>query len=172
MKEFEISRVHKMLLRRLNEISHNSKGFTIAELMTAVAIISIMGAIAFPTFLTFQPTMRLNGGAREVLSKLMWARAEAVEQNTKYVVSFPSTSTILIYNDVNSNNSLDGGEWSQTINIQQDYSDVTVAISNGGANPRFTSGGTADSGTTEITVSNLSGSKTVQVLATGSVRIL
>lgn len=159
-----------MFLQRLHKSCRDSAGFTLAEVMTALVVIAIMSAIAVPSFMSFQPGMRLNGGAREVLGKLSWARAQAVEDNSRFVVSFPSSSTMLIYNDANANSSLDTGEWSQTIDIQLNYHDVTIAVS--GTTPTFNSRGTAESGTTNITVTNPSGSKTVRVLATGSVRIL
>ncbi len=66
----------------------NSRGFSIAELMTVVSVIGILTAIGIPSFLSFQPSMRLNGAAREVLGKLMWARAYAVQNNNTSVVTF------------------------------------------------------------------------------------
>jgi len=44
------------------------------ELMVTLALFVVMAAIAVPNHLSAQPGLRLNGGAREVLGQLMWAR--------------------------------------------------------------------------------------------------
>jgi prepilin-type N-terminal cleavage/methylation domain-containing protein len=144
------------------------RGFTLGEMLAVVSIITIVSAIGVPSFLAFQPGFRLNGGGREILSKLMWARAEAVEKNSTYVVTFPDNHSLQIFNDTNLNGSWDTGEWTQTIDIQTDYSDVTFSAS--GSNPTFNGRGTA-SGSTIITISNSSGTKTVTVSPTGNVKI-
>ena len=59
-----------MLFHRLHKGIRNSAGFTLAEVMTALVVIAIMSAIAVPSFMSFQPGMRLNGGAREVHGEL------------------------------------------------------------------------------------------------------
>jgi hypothetical protein len=98
------------------------------------------------------------------------ARAQAVEVNTRYVVSFPDNRTLLIFNDANLNDTADAGERSETINLQVDYSDVTFTVS--GNNPKFNGRGTTvNTGTTTITLANSSGTKQVSVTATGKVKI-
>jgi type IV fimbrial biogenesis protein FimT len=137
--------------------------------MLAVAgVISVMMAIAVPNYVSLQPGMRLNGATREVLGKLMWARAKSVEQNNSYVVTFPDDHSITILDDKNGNSVADAGEWTETINLQTYYSDVTLSKS--GADPTFNSRGTAG-GSTTLTISNTSGSKTVTVNPTGNVKI-
>ena len=71
-----------MVLRKFRRVVLDVKGFTIAEMMAAVGVIAIVMAVAVPSYQAIQPGMRLNGAAREVLGKLMWARAKAVEQNS------------------------------------------------------------------------------------------
>jgi type IV fimbrial biogenesis protein FimT len=129
-----------------------------AELMATLALFAVMAAIAVPSFLSMQPGLRLNGAAREVLGKLMWARSKAVEQNSAYAVTFPTDHTLLITS----------GAWSQTIDLQTDYSGITLSKS--GSDPTFNGRGTA-SGSTTITLTNSSGSKVVDVTATGNVKI-
>jgi len=146
----------------------NKKGFTVVEMMVAMGIFAIMTAIAVPSYLSTQPGLRLNGAAREVLGKLMWARAKAVELNTTYTVTFPTSSTFQIFNDANGNGSADAGEWNQTIDIQTDYPGITFSKS--GSDPIFNGRGTA-SGSTTITVSNGGSTRTVTVSATGNVRV-
>ena len=129
-----------------------------AELMATLALFSIVAAIAVPSFLSAQPGLRLNGAAREVLGKLMWTRSKAVVQNSTYVVTFPNDHTLQITS----------GAWSQTIDLQTDYSGITLSKS--GSDPTFNGRGTA-AGITTITISNGSSSKTVTVSATGNVKI-
>lgn len=66
----------------------NQNGFTIIELVVTLAIFGIMLAIALPSFLSYLPTMRLKGAARDISSTLQSARMEAVSRNTNCNVSF------------------------------------------------------------------------------------
>ena len=136
----------------------DDQGFTLSEMMATLAVFAIVAAIAVPSYLSMQPGLRLNGAAREVLGKLMWARSKAVEQNSAYAVTFPTDHTLLITSDA----------WSQTIDLQTDYSGITLSKS--GSDPTFNGRGTA-SGSTTITLTNSSGSKVVDVTATGNVKI-
>jgi len=154
--------------RKVSKLLSDTQGFTLGEVLAVVSIITIVTAIGMPTFLAFQPGFRLNGGTREILGKLMWARAEAVEENSTYVVTFPNNHSMQIFKDDNLNGSWDTGEWTQTIDVQSEYSDITLSVS--GSNPTFNGRGTAN-GSTTITVTNSSGSKTVIVSPTGNVKI-
>ena len=135
----------------------DDRGFSLAEVLTAVTIFAILAAIAVPQFIAFQPSNRLNGAARQIYSELMWARSKAVNENSSYVVTFPTNQTMLI-----------SGATSKTVNIQNEYSDVTVSST--ASTITFTSRGTADVGPT-ITLTNTSGTKTVTVRITGTVNI-
>ena len=156
-----------MILRKFRRVVLDVKGFTIAEMMAAVGVIAVIMAVAVPNYQAIQPGMRLNGAAREVLGKLMWARAKAVEQNSTYAVNFPTNHTVQIFSDANGNNAVDAGEWSQTIDIQTDYTGVT--LSSNISTVSFSSRGTGVAAT--ITITNTTGSKTVTVVATGNVKI-
>jgi type IV fimbrial biogenesis protein FimT len=158
-----------MNYKELRRIMGNSGGFSIAELMTVVSVIGILTAIGIPSFLSFQPSMRLNGAAREVLGQLMLARASAVQNNNTSVVTFLTDHSFQIFNDSNGNGSADGGE-TITVDLQTDYSDVTFTISGSSSTPVFNGRGTASTDTT-VTMSNSSGSKTVEVRPTGHVKI-
>ena len=158
-----------MTLQELKRILSNNKGFTIAEMMAVAGVISVVMAIAVPNYLSFQPGMRLNGAAREVLGKLMWARAEAVENNNTSIVTFLTDHTFQVFNDANGNGSVDANE-TITIDLQTDYPDVVFTVSGSSSTPTFNGRGTASSDTT-VTITNSSGSKTVTVSPTGNVKI-
>jgi type IV fimbrial biogenesis protein FimT len=159
-----------MLQRKDKSIFRDNRAFSLAEVLVATAIMSIMTAIAVPTFVSMQPGLRLNGASREVFGKLMWARAQAVEENITYSVVFPNNHTIQIIRDANANGSADTGESIQTNDIQTDYPDCTFSVTSGDSTPNFHGRGTTD-GQSVITVSNSAGTRVVTILATGSVKI-
>jgi type IV fimbrial biogenesis protein FimT len=158
---------NQMKSPQFTRILRESKGFTLGELMAAIGVIGIVCSIGIPSYLSVQPGMRLNGAAREVLGKFMWARAKAVEQNNQYVVTFPTNHTVELLDDKNNNGTADAGESTQTFDIQTDYSDVTLSSTL--STVTFTSRGTGVAAI--ITITNATGSKTVTVSATGNVKI-
>lgn len=150
---------------------HPEKGFTLIELMIVIALMAILAAIAFPNFREFMVQRRLNGAARQVMSDLMHARMQAVSQNNRFSVTFPSNHVYIILDDDNNNGIADAGEATQTRNIQTDdenaYFDVTL---NSTASPiTFFPRGNASTGT--VTVTNSAGSKNVSIAITGRVMI-
>jgi len=157
-----------MSLCRAPSAFRNNRGFSLAELITAVGVFSILAMIGVPRYWAAQPGLRLNGGARQVLGKLMWMRSQAVEENTTYVAIFPTNHSLKVFNDTNANGIADLLEWTETMDIWINYPDVQLTWS--GNNPAFNGRGTAD-GNTIITLSNASGSKTVTMNRTGNVRI-
>jgi len=146
-----------MVIRRCRQLVNNSGGFSIAELLTAVAVFGILAATAVPQFVAFRPKNRLNGATRQVYSQLMWARSKAVTENGSYVVTFPTNQTMLI-----------SGSTTRTVNIQSDYTDVTLSSS--ASTITFSSRGTSDVAPT-ITLTNSGGTKTVTLRITGSATI-
>lgn len=125
--------------------------------MVAATIFAILAAVAVPQFIAFRPVSRLNGAARQIYSELMWARSKAVNENSSYVVTFPTSQTMLI-----------SGSTTKTVDLQADYSDVTLSSS--ASTITFTSRGTADVAPT-ITLTNSGGTKTVTVRITGAASI-
>jgi type IV fimbrial biogenesis protein FimT len=146
----------------------DNRGFTVAEVITAIGVFAIVMSIAVPNYVALQPARRLNGAARDVLVQLMWARLKAVQENNRFVVSLPNNHTLQILDDDNNNGAADAGETTRTINIQTDYPDVTLSKS--GGDPTFFPRGTTG-GSTTFTVTNSSGSKTITVSVTGNVKL-
>ena len=132
-------------------------GFTLIELLVAMVVFSFLAMIAVPQFIAFQPQSRLNGAARQIYSELMWARSKAVNDNTDYVVTFPTNQTMQI-----------AGSTTKVINIQTEYSDVTLTSS--ASTVTFSARGTA-SATPTITLTNSGGTKTVSLRITGTASI-
>jgi len=146
-------------------------GFTLIEMMIVIAILGIFAGIAMPNFLSYLPKHRLNGAARQGMGDLMWARMQAVSQNNEFKVFFDPNNNreYQILDDDNNNGTIDAGEWTQTKDIQQEYSNVT--FSNVTADPIFYPRGTASGAT--ITLSNpaVSADVNVAIAMTGRVKI-
>ena len=149
--------VYAMFNRESRNLAGDRRAFTLAEILIAVAVFGILAATAVPQFIAFRPKSRLNGAARQVYSELMWARSKAVNENSAYVVTFPTNQTIQIT-----------GSTTKTISIQSEYSDVTLTSS--ASTITFSSRGTADVAPT-ITLTNSGGTKTVTVRITGTASI-
>lgn len=146
-----------MFTHRYKRLLTDCRGFSLAEILVAIAIFAIVAVIAAPQFVAFRPKNRLNGAARQIYSELMWARSKAVNNNSSYVVTFPTNQTMQI-----------AGSTAKTVNIQTEYSDVT--LSSTAATITFSSRGTTDVAPT-ITLTNSGGTKSVTIRITGTASI-
>jgi prepilin-type N-terminal cleavage/methylation domain-containing protein len=65
-----------------------ARGFTLIELMTAVAVLAILAVLAAPSFKDFIERYRLRGAVDDAISLISNARAEAVKTDRDVSVSF------------------------------------------------------------------------------------
>lgn len=65
-----------------------TEGFTLLELMVAVAVLSLLTALTTPYFLDWRRSARHKAAARAVASVLREARSRAVTNNVEYEVEF------------------------------------------------------------------------------------
>ncbi|MBN1662475.1 MAG: GspH/FimT family protein [Deltaproteobacteria bacterium] len=152
-----------------------SKGFTLAEVIIAMAIMAILAAIAAPNYRTYMANQRLKGAARQVMSDLMNARMMAVSKNQRVKVHFsinnatsPDNHTYRIWNDANNDGTVADNEGDNILrDIHPDYYDVT--FSGTPDNPVFDPRGTASTGSIIVTSSR--GSKYICISSAGRVRI-
>lgn len=62
------------------------KGFTVVELAVTIAVMSILLALAIPSFQSVLNSNRLTGNANEMVSTLQSARMESVRRNVDVVI--------------------------------------------------------------------------------------
>ena len=145
----------------------SERGFTVVELLTVIAIMLVITAIATPSFYYWLPTYRLSAGARQIAADLQLARMKAISQNTKYRLSFTAPNTYEMQKD--------DAPWA----VAPGHGSVTlpegITVTNGTPfnTSEFQSRGTADTGVgiDEITVTNDDASKAVCIEIVGRVHI-
>jgi type IV fimbrial biogenesis protein FimT len=85
-------------------------GFTLIEMMVALAIGSIMTAMVAPNLSGMREGYRLRAATLSVFSDLQRARSEAVKRNNNYRVSLLSATTYRLHDDADSDGVIDVGE--------------------------------------------------------------
>ena len=66
----------------------NHRGFTLIELMVAMAIVAIMSAIAFPFFGDFLDNRNLKSAARDLAGDIFQLKEQAIAEDRLYQISF------------------------------------------------------------------------------------
>jgi len=145
-------------------------GFTLIEMMVVIAVLAIIASIAIPAFMTLLPGMRLNGAARQVMGDLMAARMKAVKENNNFRVHYLSAYTYQIIDDDDNSGSANGGEWTVTKDIRDNYPDG-VRFYHSTNNVIFYPRGNASPATLYLETSDGSEKKAVIVNFTGRTKI-
>jgi len=125
----------------------DNKGFTLLELMVAVAVITIVSGLAIPEFTRWVEKQRLAGDARHVYGLFQEARSQAILTGNSVVVSFTTgkgeSGTYLALIDKNGNESQDNGE-------------ATVATGHVSSNTTITASSFDPNGTGKLTATHTS----------------
>lgn len=69
----------------------SGRGFTLIELIVAMAVLGILAAVAAPAIGEYLATQRLKGAAEELQTDLQFARMESVQRNAPVTVTLAST---------------------------------------------------------------------------------
>jgi prepilin-type N-terminal cleavage/methylation domain-containing protein len=145
---------------------YTSQGFSVVEVVIAVAVVSILAGIAGATFITQIPNYRLNGATRQVAWELMAARMQAIREKHAITVTFMDDHTYTIWKDTNNDGDIDTGEVT-TKDIWDDYHDTSLTSTQ---NPTFDVTGKITN-PPSITVTNSSGIKSITVSIAGMVKV-
>ena len=152
-----------MSLTGAQQTLFRDSGFTLLDLITALALFGILTAIAVPNWASQLPTYRLNGAARQVQSELHGIKSQAIAGNADFRIVFLSSNSYKIERK-------EGAEYKPTGEQRRLPDGITFA--GGTADPiRFSPRGTADSRTLKLCNGKHEGKEIILSGSTGRVRV-
>jgi Tfp pilus assembly protein FimT len=156
-------------------VSHkNCKGTSMMELMTICVLISILSALAIPSWMKYLPKMRTQAALRSVVATLRQARSQSISEKKRYGVFFDASNKrfVLFLDTFNpGGGTYDSGD-STVISTAFGQSVAFGSTTLTGSTVVFDMNGAASqSGTVTITTSDASRSYTIDILAaTGRIK--
>jgi len=115
----------------LRNLRHDTRGFTLTEIMVTLVVFSIVMAISFPMLAEANRNHQLLSAASRIESALMRARSTAVTQQTPVRVSFNgATNTLLLAQDTNRDGNFDTQMRTIIINGNILFANITFAGGN------------------------------------------
>ncbi len=90
---------------------HGQKGFTLVELMIAVAIVGILLTQAVPSFSAWIQNAQIRNSAEAILNGLQLARAQAVQRNASVELALIAAGTDPVAANVGAAASVSGSNW-------------------------------------------------------------
>jgi type IV fimbrial biogenesis protein FimT len=93
------------------KVMHKNSGFTLMELMTTIAIIAVLAAIAIPNMIGWRSGTKLQGAVENLRGDLQWAKLKAVQENGTVTVLFlPGGTSYEVFMDNANAGVRDAGE--------------------------------------------------------------
>ena len=144
-------------------------GFSLIELMTAMAILTVLVLISAPSAMEWMDNAKLSSSTRDVLSLIQESRMHAIKENSKAKIEFyDGTNTFLVKK---MNRRKDEVEWKETKHELPAGMTLVASFSYGRDTLTFNSKGLPDSiGNIQITNSRGTTFK-ISVNIVGSTRI-
>ncbi|MBC2733621.1 MAG: prepilin-type N-terminal cleavage/methylation domain-containing protein [Desulfobacteraceae bacterium] len=88
----------------------SNKGFTLLELMVAIAIVAVMATITIPGWLSWRDSAKARGAANSLKADFERAKLRAVRENSNVCVLFTGNTAYQIFTDPNEDSILGAGE--------------------------------------------------------------
>ncbi len=128
--------------RPIRRSPRTARGFSLMELLTAIAIVAIVSSIAVPGLLTMVRNSRLSAVSNDLLASLQNARTESVKRQTQTVVCWAADTTAttptcsygagaawIVFQDTNGNWQHDANE---PLLERHDALDATLSVKTAG----------------------------------------
>jgi prepilin-type N-terminal cleavage/methylation domain-containing protein len=147
-----------------------NKGFTLLEMMVAIAITAIVSAIAIPNFISVAAGTRIRSASRELCSTLQQARLNAIRMNTRWAVQYGAANYQAI--DCGPDNTCGTGD--DVVKIPTSIPPgVTMSRDFAGNQTVFNADGTSTSAIiTKTTLTNTKGTSDITVAPSGRIIII
>ena len=171
-----------MSVKIMKKISRNNRGFTLVELVVAIAVLGVVTAVTVPSFNAFLPIYRVKSAGRDLYSNFQKIRMAAVKENQTIVFAFnprPANNyTIFVDNGdgggIANNFTLDGSERLLGNYRMPESIDIVSANFSGAQEAGFNGRGESTGGRTgNIVIQNKhSRTVTLNLSVTGSAKLL
>jgi Tfp pilus assembly protein PilE len=132
-------------------------GVTFAELITTLAIFSILLGIGYPMVAQFSTSYKLRAATRELATDLQFTRLLAVKENRTFQVSCDTNSYQVVR--------VSDGFVAEARDFSTDYPEVTLSSG------VFTFNSRGNAGSQTITVSNSAATRNITVSSSGRVKL-
>ena len=106
-------------------------GFSLGELITVMGILTVLAAIAIPSFIGWRSKAQLSRAAQDIYSQFQKAKIEAVRRNAKCMIIF-GASSFQVYEDRDDSWNFNAGDQEiSQVNLAT-YPGVSLDTSKGG----------------------------------------
>lgn len=145
-------------------MKRKTAGFTLLELMVALAIVAIGAALAFPTFADYRVRARLKGAGRDLYSTMQRARINALRDHSSWAIQFePGSGRYHLISDPGAD-----GEWGtlgdndiEKTMVLSDYGNISFGTGDAGPRPGASEPGDGCSFNNERVVFNSDGTTSI-----------
>ena len=94
----------------MRKVIHKNSGFSLMELMTTIAIIGLLAAIAIPNMIGWRSGAKLRGAVENLRGDLQLAKLTAVRENGPVAVLFSDNGCQVFIDNGATPGALDAGE--------------------------------------------------------------